>query len=79
METAFQATAVDQTRYVRTGRIYRPVKGPLAPHVEADIVMKDKVLTQLEAPDTTMRRFLAPDSLMWFLQTPKLCKERAGF
>ena len=59
---------MDRTRYVRAGRIDRLVKGLLAPHVEADIAMKEKAFAQLEAPDTTMRRFLAPDSLMQFLQ-----------
>jgi site-specific recombinase XerD len=38
-------------------------------YVEADIAMKEKALARLEAPDTRMRRFLAPDSLMRFLQT----------
>jgi len=31
--------------------------------------MKQKALARLEAPDTRMRRFRAPDSLMRFLQT----------
>jgi site-specific recombinase XerD len=38
-------------------------------YVEADIAMKEKALARLEAPDTRIRRFLAPDSLMRFLQT----------
>jgi site-specific recombinase XerD len=38
-------------------------------YVEADIAMKEKALARLDAPDTKMRRFLAPDSLMRFLQT----------
>jgi site-specific recombinase XerD len=38
-------------------------------YVEADIAMKEKALARLDAPDITMRRFLAPDSLMRFLQT----------
>ena len=38
-------------------------------HVEADLAMKEKALARLEAPDTKMRRFRAPDSLMRFLQT----------
>ena len=38
-------------------------------YVEADIAMKEKALARLEAPDTRMRRFLVPDSLMRFLQT----------
>ena len=38
-------------------------------YVEADLAMKEKALARLEAPDTRMRRFRAPDSLMRFLQT----------
>ncbi|MGP1680331.1 MAG: tyrosine-type recombinase/integrase [Burkholderiales bacterium] len=38
-------------------------------YVEADLAMKQKALARLEAPDTRMRRFRAPDSLMRFLQT----------
>jgi site-specific recombinase XerD len=38
-------------------------------YVEADLAMKQKALARLEAPDTKMRRFKAPDSLMRFLQT----------
>lgn len=38
-------------------------------YVEADLAMKEKALARLEAPDTTLRRFKAPDSLMQFLQT----------
>jgi site-specific recombinase XerD len=38
-------------------------------YVEADLAMKEKALARLEPPDTTMRRFRAPDSLMRFLQT----------
>ena len=37
-------------------------------YVEADLAMKEKALARLEAPDTTLRRFRAPDSLMKFLQ-----------
>ena len=32
--------------------------------------MKEKALPRLEATDTRVRRFLAPDSLTGFLQTP---------
>lgn len=39
---------------------------------------KEEALARLEPPDTTMRRYRAPDSLMPFLQTLKLCKECAG-
>lgn len=60
---------MDRTRYFRASRIDWLVKGPLALHVEADIAMNEKALARLEAPDTRMRRFLAPDSLMRFLQT----------
>ena len=38
-------------------------------YVEADLAMKEKALGRLEAPDTNMRRYRAPDSLMRFLQT----------
>ena len=38
-------------------------------YVEADLAMKEKALARLEAPDTKIRRFKAPDSLMRFLQT----------
>ena len=38
-------------------------------YVEADLAMKEKALARLEAPDTRLLRFRAPDSLMRFLQT----------
>lgn len=38
-------------------------------YVEADLAMKEKALARLDPPDTTLRRFRAPDSLMRFLQT----------
>ena len=38
-------------------------------YVEANLAMKEKALARLEAPDTRMHRFRAPDSLMRFLQT----------
>jgi len=38
-------------------------------YVEANLAMKEKALARLEAPDTKMRRYRAPDSLMRFLQT----------
>jgi len=38
-------------------------------YVEADLAMKEKALARLEAPDTKLRRYRAPDSLMRFLQT----------
>ncbi|MCF8157400.1 MAG: site-specific integrase [Rhodoferax sp.] len=38
-------------------------------YVEADLTMKEKALGRLEAPDTKLRRYQAPDSLMRFLQT----------
>jgi site-specific recombinase XerD len=37
-------------------------------YVEANLAMKEKALARLEAPDTTLRKFRAPDSLMRFLQ-----------
>ena len=38
-------------------------------YVEADLAMKEKALARLDAPDTKIRRFKAPDLLMRFLQT----------
>jgi len=38
-------------------------------YVEADLAMKERALARLDAPDITMRRFRAPDSLIRFLQT----------
>lgn len=38
-------------------------------YVEANLAMKEKALARLEAPDTKLRRFCAPDALMHFLQT----------
>lgn len=38
-------------------------------YVEADLAMKEKALARLDPPDTTLRRFRAPDSLIQFLQT----------
>ena len=37
-------------------------------YVEADLAMKEKALARLEAPDTKMHRYKAPDSLIRFLQ-----------
>ncbi|WP_407280926.1 tyrosine-type recombinase/integrase [Aromatoleum evansii] len=37
-------------------------------YVEADLAMKEKALARLEAPDTTLHRFKATDSLMQFLE-----------
>jgi integrase len=38
-------------------------------YVEADLAMKEKALARLKAPDTKLRRFRVPDSMMRFLQT----------
>lgn len=38
-------------------------------YVEADLAMKEKALARLQAPETKMHRYKAPDSLMRFLQT----------
>lgn len=38
-------------------------------YVEADLWMKEKALARLEAPETKMGRYKAPDSLLRFLQT----------
>ncbi len=37
-------------------------------YIEANLAMKEKALARLEPPDTKLRRFRAPDSLMRFLQ-----------
>jgi len=37
-------------------------------YVEVNLAMKEKALARLEAPDTTLRKFRAPDALMRFLQ-----------
>ena len=37
-------------------------------YVEANLAMKEKALARLEAPDTKLRRFRAPDALMQFLR-----------
>ena len=38
-------------------------------YVEADLAMKEKALARLQAPDTQIPRYQAPDSLMRFLKT----------
>ena len=38
-------------------------------YVEADLVMKDRALARLKEPDTNIRRYHAPDSLLEFLKT----------
>lgn len=38
-------------------------------YVEADLAMKEKALARLDPPDTNIRRFQAPDSLMRFLKS----------
>lgn len=38
-------------------------------YVEANLAMKEKALARLDPPNTKMRRFRPPDSLMRFLQT----------
>ena len=38
-------------------------------YVEAELAMKEKALARLEAPDTKMGRYKAPNSLLRFLQT----------
>ncbi len=38
-------------------------------YVEANLAMKEKALARLDPPNTKMRRFQPPDSLMRFLQT----------
>lgn len=38
-------------------------------YVEADLAMKDRALARLQEPDTKLRRYHAPDSLLTFLKT----------
>ncbi len=38
-------------------------------YVEADLAMKDRALARLQEPDTTVRRYRAPNSLLEFLKT----------
>jgi site-specific recombinase XerD len=38
-------------------------------YVEADLAMKDRALAKLQEPDTKLRRYHAPDSLLNFLKT----------
>lgn len=46
-------------------------ESPVTTHhyVEADLAMKDRALARLQDPDTKMRRYRAPDSLLEFLKT----------
>jgi site-specific recombinase XerD len=38
-------------------------------YVEADLAMKERALARLQEPDTNIRRYHAPDSLLEFLKT----------
>jgi len=38
-------------------------------YVKADLAMKERVLTRLQEPETKLRRYRAPDSLIDFLRT----------
>ena len=38
-------------------------------YVEADLSMKERALARLQEPDTNIRRYHAPDSLLEFLKT----------
>ena len=46
-------------------------ESPMTTHryVEADLAMKEKALSRLEAPDARIRRYQAPDALIRFLRT----------
>ena len=37
-------------------------------YVEADLAMKERALARLQQPDTKIRRYRAPDSLLEFLK-----------
>jgi integrase len=45
-------------------------EGPAMTHqyVEADLSMKERALAKLHQPETTIRRYRAPDSLINFLR-----------
>ena len=38
-------------------------------YVEADLTMKERALARLQEPDSDIRRYHAPDSLLEFLKT----------
>ncbi len=38
-------------------------------YVEADLAMKEQALARLQEPDTALRRYKAPDSLVEFLKS----------
>jgi len=38
-------------------------------YVEADLSMKERALARLQEPDTNIRRYYAPDTLLEFLKT----------
>lgn len=46
-------------------------ESPMTTHqyVEADLAMKDRALERLQEPDTKIRRYRAPDTLIAFLKT----------
>lgn len=48
------------------------------PYVEADVAMTEKALALLQAPDTKLRRYQAPGSLMRFLQSREVCRDIPG-
>ena len=50
-------------------RLTAPAPMVLGIQGRRDLAMKQKALARLDAPDTKLRRFSAPDSLMRFLQT----------
>lgn len=47
-------------------------------YVEADLAMKEKALARLEALDTKLGRYKAPDTLLRFPQSLELCADFAG-
>jgi hypothetical protein len=45
-------------------------------YVEADLTMKERALAKLHEPQAKIQRYRAPDSLINFLNTLRLCKGR---
>ena len=46
-------------------------ESPVTTHqyVEADLAIKERALAKLQEPDTDLKRYRAPDSLLEFLKT----------
>jgi site-specific recombinase XerD len=44
-------------------------------YIEADLAMKERSLARLHEPDAKIQRYRAPDSLIDFLKTLRLCED----